>query len=109
MSHLLVPVVGSKSADPLPADLSMARMIGEALTSFYPGHYWAVHVSHADGVAMIMNPVMAADNPHIEKGRGGYVLKLAELETAGLAKTIMRAAGEMLERWDAPRKGLVIQ
>lgn len=77
-------------------DVSMAKMIAEALNSEYPGHLWAVNVRGDQGIATIHNLMLS--------GEWGYILHLdkrySASETIASAK---RGAGEILERYNVAR------
>ena len=80
------------------ADMAMAEKIGETLFSHYPGHVWQVHVDSRQGVALIKLAVLM---------RGGwkYILKLSDLNGDPGMRCVIRAGGEILERFDIPRSG----
>lgn len=76
--------------------LHTTRMIGETLEAHYPGWLWYVEVR--GGVAIIKS--MHA-NP-----RYGYTLNLVadHYSASDLAKQVLRAGGELLERLNMPRR-----
>ena len=72
---------------------------GETLKQAYPGYYWGVRVLSTQGVMQIV--LLSATS------RYGFTLKLADIYSASdLSKEVMRAGGEMLERFGLSRKGL---
>jgi hypothetical protein len=81
-------------ADPHAAWNDMVcRAIGRLLHSHYQGHDWCVWVDRRAGIAKIwINVLMNPQYP--------YVLKLTELLQPG---DVMRAGGEILERYQIPR------
>jgi hypothetical protein len=79
-------------------DIALAVRIGDALTSHYPGHPWFVEVDSNGGLAMISIPAIT--------GRFAYVLKLRLLGSDPSLKSVIRAGGEILERWKIPRSRL---
>jgi len=79
-------------------DISLARAIGERLNHWYPGHPWYVETSHAGGIAKISIPmVMGAVNC--------YVLHINDLKSDPSFGSVMKAGGEILERYKMPRAG----
>lgn len=80
------------------ADVQLAFVIGETLTRHYPGHPWFVEVDSNGGLASISIPAIT--------GRFAYVLKLRLLGSDPGLKSVVRAGGEILERWRIPRSSL---
>jgi hypothetical protein len=74
-------------------DETLAKNIAEVLDKKYPGHLWGVNVDGRNGVAQIMNLALS--------GRWGFIVKLREIDTE--YKVIMRAGGELLERYNLSR------
>lgn len=74
-------------------DMLLAKQIAETLMAHYPHpHLWAVTCEGRTGIATIKNLNLS--------GTMGYVLKLPKLYSASsLAKDVMRAGGEILERY----------
>lgn len=77
-----------------------AQVIAEILHRHYPPppripFWWAVTVNGAGGVANVYNLALS--------GRMGYVIHLHNLMGAGGEKLVMRAGGEILERYGLPR------
>lgn len=77
------------------ADLDTARSIAETLHRHYPGHLWAVHASGETGIATIHNLRLS--------GRWGFVIRLLELQQDPGLRMVVRAGGELLERWALSR------
>ena len=75
----------------------LCRSIGEILVKAYPGWLWAVHPQEKGGMVNIRNM-------HLH-GAYGYRLKIGEIQNDPivLSKTVVRAAGEVLERFGMPR------
>jgi hypothetical protein len=69
----------------------MANVMATVLNKAYPGHLWAVNVDIAGGVVHIRNLFLS--------GRWGFVVKLADVQDDVENKQLMRAAGELLERY----------
>jgi len=74
-------------------DQTLAQNIAAVLYKKYPGHLWAVNVDGHNGVAQIMNLALS--------GRWGFMIKIREIDTE--YKSIMRAGGELLERYKLKR------
>lgn len=85
-------------ADPhMAADLLMTGRVADVLQRCYPGHPWMIEVSHKQGVVMISIPLFM--------GRHKWVIHINTLKTDPMLRTIMRAGGEVLERYRIPRTG----
>lgn len=78
-----------------PRDAILAGQVAEMLTKHYPGHPWAVTADHKGGVIVIKNLGFSFTY--------GYVLKIADDDGPRLHVEIMRAGGEILERFRVPR------
>ncbi len=77
-------------------DLLLAKQIADVLMRHYPGHAWMVNVDGKQGVANIKNGLMS--------GLYGYRLLLPQLISAtDLDHRVMKAGGEILERFNTPR------
>lgn len=77
----------------------LCRNIGEILVKAYPGWLWAVHPQEKGGMVNIRNM-------HLH-GAYGYRLKIGDIQNdpVVLTKTVVNAAGEVLERFGMPRGG----
>lgn len=97
MQERYIPKADPTEHDPYKnVDLFWAKAFTRVLMAHYPGHFWEVTVSHEQGIATIAIPILMGTN---EK----YILKLAK----GIQPDdIMRAGGDLLERWNIPRSGL---
>jgi len=73
-------------------ELWAARRVFELLKRHYPGHLWAVDFSLARGGAAISIPILLG-------GNWVYFIRLADLTPA----MVVRAGGEILERYRLPR------
>lgn len=71
----------------------LARNVGDILEKKYPGWMWFVYVQ--DGVVFIRSMRLS--------GRFGFVIKEEHIDND--YKAIMRAGGEMLERYNQSRQG----
>lgn len=73
-------------------DFVMAKNMADTLHSRFPGHLWAVTCDGAKGIATVRNLRLS--------GAWGIVLKLPAVYTASAwDKDVMRAGGELLERY----------
>ena len=72
-------------------ELLLSKKVGEHLNKHYPGHLWAVHVR--GGVVMVQNLLLS--------GKWGFILKEKDLDPD--LKMVMRAGGELLERYNVSR------
>lgn len=75
------------------ADLSLAKDIGDKLTRDYPGWLWAVEIPPNQGVVILRNLSCNVD------GKFGFVIKRKVIDGDPGLKSVMRAAGEFLERY----------
>jgi len=82
------------------ADEALARKIWAVLQYHYPGHPWGVAVQHSQGVAMVQIP------PYVN---WSFVIHLNTLNGDPGMKSVVRAGGEMLERYSIPRSGFKIE
>jgi hypothetical protein len=90
------PLDGSNDPD-AAWDTKAAAMIGEVLHSHYRGHDWMAFVERKQGVARIwINGLMSQNYP--------YVVKLDTFAEGPDA--VIRAGGELLERFNIPRSGV---
>jgi len=85
----------------LAADLALTKRIAETLEAHYPAHPWMVTVTHAQGVAVIKLPL-------IMKKNHGYTLHIDRLANDPGLRAVVRAGGEILERYDMPRHGFAL-
>lgn len=78
------------------ADVTLAHRIGVVLERHYPGHPWLVEANTQQGVAMISIPLFM--------GRNKYILHVSALATDPALRSVVRAGGEILERYRIPRQ-----
>lgn len=77
-------------------DYNMAKEMSDVLFEAYPNHLWAVTCEGDKGIATIRNLALS--------GEWGFILKLNECYTASdWKKKIVRAGGELLERFNLYR------
>jgi len=87
--------------DPQPdpfvaADFALTRRIAEVIERHYFGQPFSVKVSHEQGVVMIqIAPLMGSTN--------WWCVHIADLNTDPTMKAIVRACGDILERYNIPR------
>jgi len=84
--------LGGGNAQVEVLDYNAAKEMAEVLHAAYPGHLWAVTCEGNNGIATIRNLALS--------GELGFVLKLKDIYSASAwKKTILAAAGEILERF----------
>lgn len=81
------------------ADEAVCRAAIAELSRFYPEHVWYVEVNHEAGVVNIDLPFNKPKHLQLY----GYQLHLSTVLGADGAKRLMRAGGELLERFGLPR------
>jgi hypothetical protein len=79
---------------PTKEELEIATYIAETLLRKYPGYPWAVQVNGEGGIATIQLDFT---------GKWAFVLHLKALEHDLELKSVMRAGGELLERYKLRR------
>jgi len=77
-------------------DEVMAKNMAETLHKHYPGQLWAVTCDGRSGVATVRNLSLSAN--------WGYIIKLQNLKADHDGKLVMRAGGEILERFKVARE-----
>lgn len=96
-----LPVIGATEEsipeDPFrQRDLFLTNRIAETIDLHYPGHPWKVIVSHQQGVVRIQIP-------HFMGVQNWYVIKIKNLTSDPGLRRVVRACGEILERYQIPR------
>ncbi len=76
-------------------DLKMSAEVGEKLHKHYPGWAWAVHANTTGGVVDIWNPALDM--------KYGFRLHISDINSDPLLKCVIKAGGEMLERFKMAR------
>lgn len=69
----------------------LVKNVAETLLRHYPGHLWAVNINEEGGVITVMNLALS--------GNWGFLLKLSTVQNDPDLKSVMRAGGELLERY----------
>lgn len=82
----------------IAADTALARRVGETLQRHYADHPWMVEVDHAQGVVMISLPIIMPRNRK-------FILHTSSLVADPGLRAVVRAGGEILERYNVPRAG----
>ena len=87
--------------DPRPdphayADIALAKRIGEVLQFHYPAHPWYVEVEHVHGIAKVSIPALMGWTAY-------FVIHLGSLSVDPSMKIVVKAGGEILERYKLPR------
>lgn len=79
----------------IPWELAVARRVGQTLEHHYPGQPFEIRVDAKQGVLMIrLNPMM---------GLHWHVIHLTTIKSDPALRCVVRAAGEILERYNIPR------
>lgn len=77
------------------ADFDMAKRVGDMLNKHYPGYMWAVNVSRETGMITVQNFTLS--------GEWGFYLHYTKVLEDPDLKIVMRAGGEILERYKLSR------
>jgi hypothetical protein len=81
------------------AEVETAKWVGELLNRHYPNHPWFVEVKGDAANAVIMLQIRGIMPPN-----RWYVVKFRDVLTdPGGRRTILKGAGELLERYNIPR------
>jgi hypothetical protein len=78
------------------ADLALVRAVAAIVESHYGGHPWRIEASHAQGIVKIQLPVLMGPT-------NWYVIHISSLKGEDGRRKIVRACGEILERYRIPR------
>lgn len=79
-------------------DMVMAKEMADALHTAYPGHLWAVTCDGKSGMADVRNLFLS--------GQWGFRLKLHAIYSGSeFKREVIRAGGELLERFKLSRRG----
>lgn len=83
-----------------PADMEVAAAMYHALDAEYPGHQWLTSASHETGMAHVK--LLYLDKLG-KNGVWGFNLHLNTLKSDPTLKSVVRAGGELLERYGLRR------
>lgn len=87
-------------ADPYHAqNADLAKRMWEAIQAKYPGQPLTTGANYAQGVCMIYFNLFTPQP---------YIIKIANLKADPGLKRVVRAAGEILERYRIPRSGFTV-
>jgi hypothetical protein len=78
-------------------DLAGARDMWRVLESHYPGHPWETEIDSRGRMAYVSIPSIT--------GRWKYRIHLSALKSDPGLRIVIKAGGEILERWGIPRAG----
>lgn len=78
------------------ADVALTNRIATVIEQHYAGHPWMIEVSHAQRCAFISIPLFM--------GQTKWVLHIDKLASDPGLRAVVRAAGEILERYRIPRQ-----
>ena len=78
-------------------NLTVAKAITRVLLNAYPGHFWEVYVDRSQKLATITIPLLL----------GNWKYRLSSVHEI-MPQDIIRAGGEILERFNIPRSSLNI-
>lgn len=81
------------------ADIALCADVARTLEKFYPNHMWLVG---ADSFAGRVTVDLPYEKPVALKNYG-YLLHLSSIQAAGAEAKVMRAGGELLERFGLTR------
>ena len=103
------PIIEEARGPLYEADIAICKQVADDLGKHYPGHPWAIGADHEAGVLWIHlaypdNRMTAADvmsGPSF--GIPGYLLHIKSLKSKYDWGKVMRAGGELLERYDIAR------
>ena len=79
------------------ASVTLAKNVGDTLHHHYPGYLWGVEVDENGGVVKVLNLTLS--------GKWGFIMKIQDLVLADDMRKVMRAGGEILERYRLKRRG----
>lgn len=85
----------------LAKDLALTKRMAEVLERHYPGHPWMVQVSHAQGCAYVKLPILMGRNQ-------AYILHIDRMALDPTLRCVMRAGGELLEKYQVPRSQFLL-
>ena len=94
--HQTILLANEYEAKQEASDIAASKELAEAILKQYPGHYWAIRVQGAQGIATIHHMLLSSE--------WGYVIRLDKCFSAShLQEKAIRGAGELLERYNVVR------
>lgn len=81
--------------DTSKADQNTAAIVGETLHRHYPGHLWTVWADSLAGVVVIRHAGLSS--------KKGYVIKMIDMVSDPSMSKVIKAGGEILERYGVKR------
>jgi hypothetical protein len=97
------PNLGDGPSEPDPhaaMEMATCRWVGDKLEREYPGHAWDVRCEQG---------IVRFQLRHLMPSDAWYVVKLSDLSSdPGGRRTVLRGAGELLERYNLPRRGFSV-
>lgn len=94
------PTIVEASGETAAADLALCKEVCEELNRYYPEHGWLVTCRHDAGTISIDLPF---EKPK-QHALYGMLLHITSLSDEVSKRKIMRAGGELLERWGIGRR-----
>lgn len=85
-------------ADIEAANKTIAKEVAECLNTHYPNHAWMVNANVETGIVEVRNLRLS--------GQWGFILHMDKLATDPSMKLVIRAGGELLERYNVARSAL---
>lgn len=83
------------------ADAALTAAVFHKLWQCYPGHPWSVEADHEQGIVKLRLEILM-------KGPNWFILHINTLKTDPTLKAVMRAGGDMLERFALGRRGMLL-
>lgn len=95
---------GIRDKDTLKAaKIAVCKWAGTILDQHYPGHPWKAECMMAKGTSLFVGGVLKISLMGITPPKQGYLINLSDLQGDGSAKPVIRAGGELLERYGIMR------
>ena len=103
------PTIEEARGEHHTADIALCQRVSDDLTNHYPGHPWAIGADHEAGCLWIHlaypdnRAAQAEEIRGPEFGIPGYLLHTGKLQNKYDFNKVMRAGGELLERYKLQR------
>ena len=98
-----IKIENSGYGETMLKDLDIGKKILDVLEKYYAYHAWFVDCNHEAGTASVQLMYQGQDAA-VRIWKMGYLLHLNKLTPMDLEKKVMRAGGEILERYHMARK-----